>query len=243
MTNGTVVLVPGAWTGSWVWRSVAPLLRARRLNVSAVTLTGLGERRDDATPDTSLSTHIKDLVAHIEMEDLRDVTLVGWSYAGLVVTGAADAIPDRVTHLTYLDAFVPEDGKAMVDYLAPEIRAGHEARASSNTPIPPLPLGRFGVTEPTLVEFIAPRLANQPWRTFFEPIRLTGAAARIPSSYILCNVAKRQHFEDAYRRMGAAGAQVEVIEANHFCMLGEPEVTADSIARSMAGATSRHRGG
>ncbi len=111
-TKHTYVLVAGGWHGGWVWRDVIPGLRALGHAVTAPTLTGLGERRQSGTNDTDLSTHIDDVIAHIEMEGLQSVTLVGWSYGGMVITGVTARIPDKIKSLIYLDAFVPEDGKA-----------------------------------------------------------------------------------------------------------------------------------
>ena len=82
------VLVHGAWHGGWCWRFVRPLLKGHQ--VFAPSLTGLGERTHLARPDIDLDTHIADVVSLLEMEDLRDVILVGHSYGGMVVTGAAD---------------------------------------------------------------------------------------------------------------------------------------------------------
>src|SRR3954454_8852041 len=109
----TFVLVHGAWGGSYGWHLLSPLLRAAGHDVTTPSLTGLGERAHLATPETNLTTHVTDVVNHIEFEDLRDVVLVGHSYGGMVVTGAVDKIGDRVTHLIYLDAFVPNDGESL----------------------------------------------------------------------------------------------------------------------------------
>ncbi|MBD8091465.1 alpha/beta hydrolase [Pseudomonas fluorescens] len=110
--DNTYVLVAGAWHGAWVWRDVIPVLRGMGHAVSAPTLSGLGERRHTADACVGLGTHIEDVVAHIVMEDLHAVTLVGWSYGGMVTTGVAARLPGRIQSLIYLDAFVPEPGKA-----------------------------------------------------------------------------------------------------------------------------------
>ena len=87
--GSTYVLVHGAWHGGWCWKRVAPALRAAGHEVYVPTLTGLGERAHLARPEVDLELHIQDLVAMLEAEDLRQVTLVGHSYAGFVITGAA----------------------------------------------------------------------------------------------------------------------------------------------------------
>ncbi|MCF5548819.1 alpha/beta fold hydrolase [Pseudomonas salomonii] len=120
--DNTYVLVAGAWHGAWVWRDVIPVVRGMGHAASAPTLSGLGERRHTADACVGLGTHIEDVVAHIEMEDLHAVTLVGWSYGGMVTTGVAARLPGRIQSLIYLDAFVPEPGKPLVDYVPAERR-------------------------------------------------------------------------------------------------------------------------
>jgi pimeloyl-ACP methyl ester carboxylesterase len=132
--------------------------------VTTPTLTGLGERRHSENRTATLSTHIEDIVAHIEMEGFQDVTLVSQSYGGVVATGTLARIPDRIRSMIYLDAFVPEDGKSLVDCLSPELRAQFIIYKDEDRPIPPLPLSYLGITDPALVEFMTPRLVNQPWR-------------------------------------------------------------------------------
>jgi pimeloyl-ACP methyl ester carboxylesterase len=109
------VLVHGIFGGARSWRALTPMLRSRGHEVYAHSLTGLGERAHLAGPHTNLSTHIQDIVAIIESEDLSDVVLVGHSYGGMVITGAADRVPERIAHLVYLDALLPGDGEACSD--------------------------------------------------------------------------------------------------------------------------------
>ncbi|MEM7347490.1 MAG: alpha/beta fold hydrolase, partial [Chloroflexota bacterium] len=111
----TFVLVPGAWLGSWAWKKVIPHLQANHHTIYAVTLTGLGERVHLAHPEVNLETHIQDVVNVFEYQALDSVILVGHSYSGMVVTGVIDQIPDRVSHLVYLDAIVPRPGQSLFD--------------------------------------------------------------------------------------------------------------------------------
>jgi pimeloyl-ACP methyl ester carboxylesterase len=111
----TFVLVHGAFGGARSWAALAPLLRQRGHAVFGPSLTGLGDRAHLGGPQTNLSTHIQDIVAIIEQEGLQEVVLVGHSYGGMVVTGVADRIPERITHLVYLDAMLPRDGQATTD--------------------------------------------------------------------------------------------------------------------------------
>ena len=117
------VLVPGAWLGGWAWRDVATRLRAKGHDVFPITLTGLGERVHLARPEVDLETHIADVVNTIQWNDLDDVILVGHSYAGIVITGVADRIRDRVDQLVYVDSAPLADGMAMIDLYPPDALA------------------------------------------------------------------------------------------------------------------------
>ena len=117
MTN--FVLVHGAWIGGFCWRPNAQALRKAGHEVYTPTMTGLGERIHLMNPSINLDTHITDIVNVIKYEELSDVVLVGHSYGGMVITGVADALPDRITSLVYLDAFVPENGQSLVSLVPP----------------------------------------------------------------------------------------------------------------------------
>jgi pimeloyl-ACP methyl ester carboxylesterase len=109
------VLVHGAGGGSVSWRLLEPLLSQRGHRVLAPSLTGLGDRFHLGGPHVNLSTHIQDVTAIIEHLDLDNVVLVGHSYGGVVVMGAADCVPEHIAHTVFLDALLPEDGQAVMD--------------------------------------------------------------------------------------------------------------------------------
>ena len=120
MTN--YVLVGGAWLGGWCWKPAARRLRDNGHDAYPVTLTGLGERAHLSRPEIDLNTHIADVVNLIEFEDLREVVLLGHSYAGIVVTGVADRIRDRISQLAYLDSGPTPDGLSFLDMQPPEVK-------------------------------------------------------------------------------------------------------------------------
>jgi pimeloyl-ACP methyl ester carboxylesterase len=114
------LLVHGGLSGGWQMRGLAGRLRAAGHEVFTPTLTGLGERSHLLTPEVDLHTHIRDIVNVLVFEDLRDVILFGRSYGGVVITGVAERAPERLRHLVYLDAVVPEDGCSILDMAGPE---------------------------------------------------------------------------------------------------------------------------
>ena len=105
-----IVLVHGAWVGEWSWLPVEPRLRASGRGVYPVSLTGHGARRHEGGPHVRLADHVADVVGVIETHDLTNVTLVGHSYGGRVITQVWAALPGRVTALVFLDAHTPVTG-------------------------------------------------------------------------------------------------------------------------------------
>lgn len=164
----TFVLVHGAWSGAHGFHKVRPLLRQAGHEVFTPSLTGIGERVHLASPQVNLSTHVRDVVNTILYEDLTDIVLLGFSYGGFVVTGALDHIGERVRHLVYLDAFVPDDG----DTLA--------ARAGGPVPVS-ITLGERWLVPPSPRQyddeneaaFSEARRVPHPVGCFLEPVRLS----------------------------------------------------------------------
>src|SRR5215467_3003469 len=107
------VLVHGAWGGAHGFRRVRGPLQAAGHQVFTPSLTGIGERAHLTSPQVNLTTHITDVVNTVLYEDLRDIVLLGYSYGGMVVTGALAHIAGRVAHMVFLDAFLPGDGDSL----------------------------------------------------------------------------------------------------------------------------------
>ena len=181
----TFVIVHGAWGGGWDWRTVDSLLTRDGHKVARVTLTGLGERRHLSSPSVGLYTHIDDVVNKILWDDMRDVILLGHSYGGMVITGAADRAPERVARLVYLDAFVPENGKCTLDYVVPERAARMREEGERSGFVPPPPLSLWGLTKPEHIDFAKPRESPHPFRTMAQPIRLSGTS-RARKTFVYC---------------------------------------------------------
>ncbi len=197
---GTVVLVHGAWGGAWDWRPVDRMLTDRGWDVYRPTLTGLGERVHLARPDVDLSTHIQDVVNLILFEDLHDVVLLGHSYGGMVITGVADSIPDRLKALIYVDAFLPRDGESVAGMAGMQVTGD--------------------VVSPSWVDPQAPypRDVPHPAGTFRQPIRLHHPpGAGVPAAFILTREAGKEtdDFDTMADRARARGWPVYQLEADH----------------------------
>ncbi|MEV7085027.1 alpha/beta hydrolase [Streptomyces sp. NPDC093085] len=187
----TFMLIHGAWHSGECWKRVVPLLAAAGHQVYAPSLTGYGDKVGLAGPEVGLDTHVDDVVGLITGEDLHDVVLVGHSYAGLVVSGAANRVPERIGHLVYLDAMVPVDGESAVDIQPMSRHLIEQAeRSESGWRIPPMPerpapYGLFGVTDPADIAWLRGTLADQPVRCLRQTVRMDNPALdAVPRTHI-----------------------------------------------------------
>lgn len=219
----TYVIVHGAWGGSWAFREVAALLTARGHAVYRPSLTGLGERVHLASPEVGLGTHVNDVVNAILYEDFHDIVLVGHSYGGMVITGVADRVPDRIRRLVYLDAFVPEDGESVMTapgqaqrdaFLKPMIKDGFLVPFWLKPGQPP------------------PGDVPQPLKTFTEPVSWKNPAAkRLPATYILTveKGAQTDDFDAQAARAKERGWTVLRMEGDHNVQWSAPKALVDLL--------------
>jgi pimeloyl-ACP methyl ester carboxylesterase len=172
----TFVLVHGAWGGSYGFRTVRGPLRAAGHEVFTPSLTGIGERAHLASPQVNLTTHVTDVVNTILYEDLASIVLLGYSYGGMVVTGALEHVADRVTDLVYLDAFVPADGQSLDDLA----QGGHGRGAvgpGGEWLVPPMARALPDAGEAAWYDV---RRRAHPVGCFTEPVRLARPLAEYP---------------------------------------------------------------
>jgi pimeloyl-ACP methyl ester carboxylesterase len=213
---------------------VRPLLQAAGHDVLTPTLIGLGERCHLLTPAIDLDSHVQDVLDVLEYEDLEDVILVGHSYAGMVITGALAKPSKRIAQLVYLDAFLPEDGKALNDYV-PAFIAGYEENVRKNGDGWRLPfagsltLAALGVTDPADVAWMTPRMCDQPYRTFTQPVRLpSGFAANVKRTYLLSSD-RSFHVAAAKRAREQGFAMFHMPGAGHDVMVTQPQALLQSL--------------
>jgi pimeloyl-ACP methyl ester carboxylesterase len=235
----TYVLVGGAWLGGWCWKPVARRLRDKGHDVYPATLTGLGERAHLASPEVDLETHITDVVNLIEFEDLHDVVLLGHSYGGLVVTGAADKIPDRISQLVYLDTGPLPDGTALIEIFPTEARRHIERQVEESGGgwrFPVLPreeLATFGSLEgldDAQLELLRSRAVDQPFGTFTRPLRLENPAREARSKVgILCSFSLEEVQEmiasgnPVFREMASPNWRFVELPTGHYPMFSRPD--------------------
>ncbi|GAB5489233.1 MAG: alpha/beta fold hydrolase [Parasphingorhabdus sp.] len=192
----TYVLVHGAWHGGWCWRDIAtPLLDAGHI-VFTPSLTGLAERKHLLSPDIGLETHVTDIISLIEYYDLQDIILVGHSYGGMVITGVADSLKERISHIVYLDAALPENGDTMISQGPPrnaaeikEAEVGLRALAPDGIAMQAFPPEILGIAQShPRYSWVAEKLTPHPLKTWLDPINLLdGGSDGLNRTYIHCN--------------------------------------------------------
>lgn len=227
----TFVLVHGAWTGAFGFHKVRPLLQRAGHEVFTPSLTGIGDRVHLAHPQINLSVHVRDVVNHILYEDLSSIVLLGFSYGGMVVTGALEHIAERVRHLVYLDAFVPSDGDSVLSLLgrqAPSAIAVGEAWF-----IPPTPRE---YDDPAEAAFSNPRRTPQPLACFTEPVRLRQRLEdfAFTRTYIKATAEAKEaeipaFWAAAKRAQASAAWRYHEVATNHMIPQNRPDELAEIL--------------
>jgi pimeloyl-ACP methyl ester carboxylesterase len=228
-----IVLVHGAWHGGWCWQRVADQLRALGHRVFAPSLTGLGDRSHLLAAEVDLSTHVLDVTNLIESYDLDGVILCGHSYGGMVISGVADRMPDRIRALVYLDALVPEDGQCMFDTIPAEIAAGFRAQAMDGDgySVPPMTAEQFNVNAAD-AGWMNAKCTNHPLASFTETLHLSGALDRVGRRvYVLASGFDHPGTRVAYDSVREQpGWEAVVMEGGHDLMLDNPAAVTELLA-------------
>lgn len=228
----TYVLVHGAWHGGWCWKYVREALQAQGHNVFTPSLTGLGDRVHLRNPDVNLTTHVTDIVNLIEYEELDDVILVGHSYAGHVVSWVADKVKDRLSHVVYLDAVLPTDGKA---FLPPGVGEGRIKDAKDGYLMAKGDMEFLGIPKDhPLHDWVARHLVEHPLPTLMETVVYeNGGPAGLPKTFVRCTQNARMASGEADPVFAMADADPEwgylTLDTGHDLMVTAPRETADIL--------------
>ncbi|MEU6883044.1 alpha/beta fold hydrolase [Streptomyces sp. NPDC046712] len=219
------VLVAGAWLGAWAWDEVVPELRAAGHGAHAVTLSGLAEKKGVAAGQR---THVADIVDAIERLDLRDVVLVGHSYAGIPVGQAAERIGDRLARVVFVDSSVPTDGESFVSGW-PDGRAMVEGSIAANGGFW-APLGAEDAAGQGLDDAQLARLVDgstpHPGASLTEPAELTRPLGELPATYIKCLLDGAEPNDDVATLLKSENWQLVRMDTGHWPMFSQPHELA-----------------
>lgn len=219
----TYLFVPGAWDGGWDYARVDSALSANGDRVYRPTLTGLGERVHLANPEINLSTYIQDIVNMIRFENLHDIILVGHSYGGMVISGVAEVVPERIKQLIYLDAMIPNNGESAKDVCGVLWEPMVKDKIKDGMVLYP-----FGVAAS-----LPPTDVPQPLKTFTEPVTISNPLVKkIPSAFI--SMIREGRSSPAHDQMGVVRAKARswkifTFEGGHYFMREQPENLAKKL--------------
>lgn len=234
----TFVLIHGAWEAGWVWKWTVPHLRAAGHDVFTPSLTGLGERAHLMSPAIDLDTHIDDVLGVLKWEGLENVTLVGHSYGGMIATGVADRMHERIGSLIYLDAFMPNDGEALLDLSRPERAAAMRKVADEDgegwyLPLAAAPLQN--VTDPKEAAILAKHCVPHPFATMTQKLQVSGNHFKVAkNAYLLATAFQPSPFTSFAAEARQLGWTVEELATHHFTMISMPRETAEILMRHAA---------
>lgn len=220
----TFVLVHGAWTGAYAFRHVRKLLQAQGHEVFTPSLTGIGDRAHLASSLVGLSTHVRDVVNLVLYEDLEDVVLLGFSYGGFVVTGALEHIADRVAHLVYLDAFIPERSG---DCLLAQHGRPDRAPAQIGEPwLAPPPQRHFDSAEEGA--WIAARRTPHPIATLMEPVYVAKPVEDYPFTRTYIFASAKPGEETVLAALEKSAARARASSAWRYCEIETSHMVASN---------------
>ncbi len=189
-------------------------------------MTGLGERSHLLSAAINLSTNIQDIVNVIKFEELNDVILCGHSHAGLVISGVADLISERIAALVYLDAWVPEHGDSMFTLLPEswQLSIIKEVAPYEGYMYRAIPAEALQVNERDRA-WVDRMSTPHPLGTMTEGIRLHGKHRKVKKRiFALASGWEPNPVREFYEKLEKDPAwTVRTIECGHDAMLDEPE--------------------
>ena len=218
---GRVVLVHGAWVHATVWEAVAEDLRSRGHRVEAVEL-----HRGTLEADTRAVQSVVDELG-------GSVTVCGWSYGGMVITGLHLA---GGSHLVYLAAFMPDERESAaelaqrfpdndlqkifsVDDSGKAVLAGSDEEMAA---------ALWADVPAGLATTLRQSLSGQPLVSFAaSPASI--AWRETPSTYVVC-LEDRAIPPELQRHMAQRADQVVEWHTSHSPMLSRPDLVADLLA-------------
>jgi len=238
MSASTFVLVHGAWQTAASWDLVVPRLREAGHAVVVPQLSGLENDEVSLSPAITLRTHIEDVTRLLIRENLERITLVGHSYAGMIITGVAESFADRLDRLVYVDAFIPGDGQSALDLLPePVVEMFRQMAASTGEGwrlrAGEAQLDMWGLKPGPERDFVRSRMSDFSLRCFDEAISLpNNAASKVERTFIAC-VAEGYPARPVFRQFGdrakSEGWAYHEVPTGHDCHVELPDAFVSAL--------------
>jgi len=239
----TFVLVHGAWQSAGTWDLLVPLLQKHGHRAITPVLRGLGTDQSNLSSDVTLHQHVEDISVQLAAAE-EEVVLVGHSYAGMVISGAAESHPAKAKRLVFLDAFIPDHGQCVLNLLPPETGEYFRTVAREHGGGWRLlggegQLDLWGLKPGKARDFVRERLCDFSLRCFEEPLRLEkNHKAHIPATFVSCvaeGYPARPFFEPFAKKARACGWQVHEVNTGHDCHVENPGEIAKILLSAVAG--------
>jgi pimeloyl-ACP methyl ester carboxylesterase len=230
----TFLLVHGAWHGGWCWRDVVDILQGEGHKVLTPTMTGLGERSHLLNKEINLSTHIADIQNVMKWGDLSDVVLVAHSYGGIIASGVAENVNDKISSIIFLDAFLPQDGETLLERSSPAfVDAIKAAISKGDAGIKAPPAAAFGVEEKDR-SWVDSKTTPQPVGTYTEKAIYTGGRDKIKKkTYVRAKGYKSATFDNNLASLKDNGSwRTHELDVGHDMMVIDPKGTAAILLSS-----------
>jgi len=217
------VLIHGAGFGADCWDELIPWLSAEAL---AVDLPGRGTRADADLRMVTLADCAQAVRDDIEAKDLRDIVLVGHSFAGVTVPRVLDLVPDRICHVVLVSAVVPPDRSRVLDQIDPAVRElveqsitggiYHQARDGAAAML-------CNDMDEATASSALDRMADDSAALLTEPVDLSGYRRQIPRTYV--HLTRDQCYVEELQQRSIALLAPDVIDLDtgHMAMITAPE--------------------
>ena len=239
----TIVLLHGGGAGGWMWRYVVPGLTAAGHSVLTPTFTGVGDRHHLISRDLTHWTHVLDVANLLELEEIEDAVLVGYSYGGSVIPGVVSQQPGRVSKAIYLDAIVARAGESLseaVGYMDKETASGIERTLASGEG--PVGAGTVEVVRaeakahphnmsPERQEWMLGKITDIPLRCMVDPVRIGAESLAIPVEYLAVRETTPMLAMHQRARELGWGMSTTPAESDHTFPIGQPDIAIDFITR------------
>jgi pimeloyl-ACP methyl ester carboxylesterase len=221
------ILIHGAFMAATCWAEVARELSAAGHVALCPALSGVGERKHLLAENINLDTHTGDVEQLIRAKNLNDVVLVGHSYGGMVITGAAEQCPAKIRILIYLDAVIPEHGQSFFDVCHPMVAEALKASVKGGWRVE-LPEGwsaaSYGIEDLEQQRWLDAEVTPQPLHILDQPLSAPrNAAKKVPRAFVYCTDPRTAPFFGANAdKAKREGMQFWEIHAIHLAMVTHP---------------------
>lgn len=213
------MFIPGGWHGGWAFDPITEMLEKLGKKCISLTLPGLEIEPFIQNQIINLDTHIQHVVDFVLKENITDIILCGHSYAGMVISGVADKIPDRIFSLVYIDAYVPENGDSCWTLTSEAYRHLFVNGAGNDG---------FTVAVPPGLDN---RRRPHPLATFMQNVQLNGNHQRVHNrTFIYLSGWEQTPFKKQYEKLkNSEDWHVETVHCGHNIMKEAPEKLTDIL--------------